>query len=332
MVQKKKNGKTSHKSTRKRDIIKIGNFSIARKKVIKIGGILVVLATIFWFVNSSFWPWPSSTEISRRLNEVIDACMYNEQSRGCSSTQEKYHISFEYCHSLADIPEIDKAVPVYGVAKREGIETREISYRGGDKTLDKYPYYSCAPSLDDINKTSDINILSSEPSTIALFALYKTPHYSISGDNRQCRITLDPGYNFLWDQIPNIEIIKNRYQIVSDTYNKCSMLSDLQSALDGINSELSAYSGNKIVQQFYKYYDEWTNTLISGGKICSSMDDMASGCYMPVTCNFMNKNFYSSICSATTGPSSTNNLESFSNEMRSYTSTDDFTSKIVVTN
>lgn len=318
MAQKKKTNKSKAKIKKRQFVINISGLSIPKQKLIKIGGIVIVLILLVWFVNSSFWPWPSSVEIGRRLNEVIDACMYNERSRGCSAMQEKYRMSFEYCHSLADIPEIDKKVPIYGVAKKNDMNTREISYRDGDKTLNKYPYYSCTSYVEDAEKDSGPNLLSSEPSTMALFALYKTPKYSTSGNYSQCHVTLDPGYNFLWDQIPNIETVKNKYEIAFNTYNKCGQLSDLQRELDVINTKLSSYSSNKTVQQFYKIYGDW------GGDM-----EKTSGYHL--TCNFMNKSFVSNLCGATTGPNSANNLESFSSEMRSYMSTDDFTSKIVVT-
>ncbi len=78
--------------------------------------------------------------------------VYNERSRGRSSIQEKYDITFEYCHSLADISEIGKKVSIYGVAKKEWYKTREITYRDGDKTLNKFPYCACASYLEDVDK------------------------------------------------------------------------------------------------------------------------------------------------------------------------------------
>ncbi len=319
-TKKKKSNKSRSKSTKKQDIIKIGGISIAKQKLIMVGGAVITVIILVWFVNSSFWPWPSSAEIGRRLNDIIDACMYNERSRGCSSIQEKYHMTFEYCHSLADIPEIGKNIPVYGVAKKENLEAREIGYRGGDKTLNKYPYYNCAGRLDDIDKNNYPNLLSSEPSTMVLFALYKTPHYSTSGDSYQCDVYLDPDYNFLWEQIPNIENIKNEVQIISNTYKgiSCSRLSELQDVFDRVNTKLSSYSGDRTVQQFYKNYGDWVGDR--------EKDDQ-----LHVTCNFMGRSFVSGACGATTVVNATNTLESFSNEMRSYVSTDEFTSKILIT-
>lgn len=307
---KKKSSKTGQ------NYLKIGNLKI-KKKVAIIASCALVLIMFIWFMNSSFWPWPSSAEIGRRLNDVIDVCMYNERSRGCSTTQEKYHMSFEYCHSLADIPEIDKKVPVYGVAKKNDIKTREISYRGGDKTYNKYPYYSCTSYLEDVDKGSGTNLLSSEPSTMALFALYKTPQYSTTGDLYKCSVNTEPGYNFLWNQIPNIKTIKNDYKVAFNTHNKCSQLSELQNELNAINAKLSSYSSNRIVQQFYKNYDDWAG-IADGGSLYSY--------------NFMEKRFGSRICQddPESGLEERNSVNVFVNEMRSYTSTDDFTSKIVI--
>lgn len=323
--------KTSSKSKPKNNNnlhgkITIGKFSIPKQKLFKIGGVVAAVIIVIWFINSRFWPWPSSVEIGRRLNEVIDACMYNERSRGCSTIQEKYSMSFEYCRSLADIPEIGRTIPVYGVAKRNDTQTREISYRGGDKTLKKYPYYGCASYIEDMEKDSGPNLLSPEPSTMALFALYKTPHYSTSGNSHQCTVKLDPSYNFLWEQIPNIQSIKGEVQVVSDTYKgiNCNQLSELQSAFDGINIKLSSYSSSRAVQQFYKNYDDWAGLSDDGPLSYGHM----------VGCTFMGKKFSSLICqdNPENGFEERYSTNVFINEMRSYISTDDFTSKIVVTN
>lgn len=306
-------------ATKKRKNSKIKIDAKWQKKLTK-GGVGVLLVVVLvWFINSPFWPWPSSSEVGRRLNEVIDACIYNERSRGCSSMQERYGMAFEYCHSLTDIPEIGKRVPIYGVAKKNGTKTREISYRGGDKTLNKFPYYACASYLEDVDKNIDTDLLYSEPPTMALFALYKTPHYSTSGDNRQCRVTLDPGYSFLWDQIPNIATIKNDYEVAFKAHKSCGQLSELQNELNIINAKLLSYSSDRAVQQFYKNYGDWAGDRVESNSVYHS------------TCHFMDKTFISQICGATIGPNSINNLDSFSSEMRSYVSTDDFTSKIVVT-
>lgn len=284
-----------------------------QQKIIKIGGVIAaVIILLMWLVNSSFWPWPSSSEINRRLNEVIEACMYNERSRGCSSMQEKYHISFEYCHSLADIPEIGKSIPIYGVAKKDDAKTREISYRGGDKSLNKNPYYGCSEYLENMDKNISNELLSSEPTTMALFALYKTPQHNISGDSHECSV-VGSDFNFLWDQIPNIEVIKSEYKTAVNTYNKCNQRSELQSELNKINSKLTSYAKDKTVQLFYKNYDDWT-----------SLDEGS-----PLSCDFMGRSFHSDICITVAGVNY-NNLSSFSDDMRSYTSTDDFVSKIVI--
>ena len=309
VTQRKKSSKSKSKTAKRQDVIRIGEVAITKKKLIKIGSVVVALIIVVWFVNSSFWPWPSSAEIGRRLNEVIDACMYNERSRGCSSLKEKYHMSFEYCHSLADIPEIDKTIPLYGVVKKEGMEERELWYRGGDKTYNKFPYYSCTAYLENANKNEGTNLLASEPSSLALFAIYKTPQYKTAGDYSKCSVTVEPGYSSIWDQIPNIEAIKKEYETAVSVYHKCSQQSELQGELDKINAKLSDYAKNRTVQQFYQNFDYWTLPSPLGATACT----------------FMGKSF-NKICGDTPG----NSISDFANDMRSYVSTDDFTSKIVV--
>ena len=306
----KKTGKNKSKTTNQQNVIKIGEISIAKQKLIRIGVVIIVLVLAVWFVNSSFWPWPSSAEIGRRLNDVIEACMYNERSRGCSSLKEKYHMAFEYCHSLADIPEIGKSIPAYGVAKREGVDERPIWYRDGDKTLNKYPYYGCVSYVEDIGNNKDTDLLASEPSSMALYGLYKTPQYRTSGDRYQCKVMVEPGYNSIWDGIPNMEAIKNEYKVANETYHSCSQLSDLQKELDKINAKLLDYAKNRTVQRFFQNFDSWSLPSIMG----------------KTGCTFMGKEFQK-MCVDMQG----NSIDDFVNDMRSYISTDDFTSKIVVT-
>ena len=312
-TKNKKTSKSKSKASNNQDVIKLGKISIAKQKLIKIGIVIVTSIIVVWFVNSSFWPWPSSAEIGRRLNEVIDACMYNERSRGCSTIQEKYNLSFEYCHSLADVPEIGKDIPIYGVAKKSEFISKKIADRSGDKTYNKYPYYGCVDNLDNIDK-NDQHLLASEPRTMAMFDLYHTPQYSIIGDTYKCTIKLN-GYGFLWDQIPNIETIKKDYDVVAKTYKSCRQLSEIRSELDKINTKLSSYTKNPAVQLYYYNYDDWSG--VGEGRNL-------------LTCSYMDKSFASRICQDNEINGGVNNVESFSSEMRSYTSTDDFTSKIVV--
>ena len=130
-----------------------------------------IIVLIIWIVNSSFWPWPTRDEMDRRLNETIDLCMYNETSYACASAQNKYGLKFEYCHSLSDIPEIDKKIPIYGVARKSNYDMEESG-----------PYYSCTRYIDDVDRKNTENLLKTEPTTIALWSLYTAPKRYQRGD------------------------------------------------------------------------------------------------------------------------------------------------------
>ena len=280
---------------------------LKQQKLIKTGGIASAIIIFFvWFVNSSFWPWPSSAEISRRLNEVIDSCMYNERSRGCSILQEKYDMSFEYCHSYVDIPEIEKSIPVYGVAKRN---------KG---SFNKYPYYSCSTYLEDVDKSNVDNLLASEPTSLALYELYETPKKGTSGNYYKCEANQLVAYGEIWDQIPNIEAIKNEYRIAIDSNNKCDQLSNLQKEFDRINKKLSNYSSNKTVQKYYRQYDIWLGS--------DDLDNIKNGSYTGLvsSCEYGDKRFYQKCTN------DEYDLNHFVMAMRKTITTDDYTSKLVI--
>ena len=217
-----KNKKISKKKLKEQKQLKM-------QKMIKIGGVVSAVIVFFiWFANSSYWPWPSSAEIGRRLDEVIDSCLYNERSRGCSVVQEKYNMSFEYCHALVDIPEVGKSIPVYGVAKKNDVSPREINDRSNNRIPGKYPYYSCTKYVENIDKDNMKNLLATEPKTLNLYSLYKVPKYGTEGNINKCSAIQLVAYNPLWNSIPNIEAIKNEYKIAFDSNNMCYQLKNLQ--------------------------------------------------------------------------------------------------------
>ena len=63
---------------------------------------------------------------------MLDACEKKEESQKCKNIQSIYKITYEYCHAFFDIPEIDKSIPVYGVATRNDFK--------GDALMSLRPY------------------------------------------------------------------------------------------------------------------------------------------------------------------------------------------------
>lgn len=334
----------TRKTTKTKRISKKAEAKAKKQIYLKIAVVLiVVISVLVWFVNSSYWPWPSNAEIGRRLNELIDVCMYNENSRGCDSLKNRYNMSFEYCHSLAEIPEIGKTPTIYGVAKVKNFTTQSLSYEGmkserligipasndplkntttlvnereqeWDKEHGKgdtvFPYYGCVSYIDEVG-TSNSDDLIINPESLALFELSQIPQRNASGDNISgCRTYWGPGFNDLWNEIPNIETIKNEYDIAFNTYNSCKFVSELQTEQVKINAKMYDYAHNKAVQLFYKAYDEW-NTREHKSCTWKSSDGQSEKSF-PQTCGEGRK------------------MSDFIRDMQQYTTTDYFTSKIVI--
>lgn len=244
-----------------------------RKILLIYGGLLIFAITVLiWFINSSFWPWPSQHEIDRRLDEVISSCMNNESSRGCSTLQEKYEITFKYCHSLADIPEIGKNIPIYGVSftnkftpyNLEGVMAED--YRITGEPYERvFPYYGCNNSINSVGNNNTENLLHN-PSTLVLFALSKTPYKSVNdpdGNGPQCNNNVSSDKNSLYTQIPNFDVIWAEYDTIYNTYKMCNQGETLQNEWDKINKKFVNYSQNKAVQLFYQQYGKWTDSPTS---------------------------------------------------------------------
>ena len=338
IVKNKKENKVAKKKTRRKNkYLKIGNFKIKKKVAIIVICVLVAVVAFILFRTSYLWPWPSQFEIDQRLVDVIDGCMYNEDSRACKSLQSRYNMDFEYCYALSDIPEIDTLMPIYGVAKKKGFvgntltwESRHklIGYSSNENDLERnlkraeqekdiYPYYGCTGSLDQIKNQSGKNLIA-EPETIALFGLSKVPEYLATGDINGCSAYWG-SFNNLWNQIPNAQKIKNEGDNIRNIYNKCGMIADAKVAANGLNDRLRAYANNYSVQLFYQKYDEWNNAEWSG-----------------MTCTWYDKEF-KQYCGAAinnqsevTGHNASSMLKDFTEEMQQYLHTEYFTSKIVV--
>ena len=337
-------GKARRKKSNKK-YLRIGSFKIKKKNAIIISSILGVVILFALFRTSDFWPWPSQSEIDQRLSDVIDACMYNENSRACKNLTNRYSMEFEYCHALSDIPEIGVSIPIYGVAKKKSFTASslnpEASNNSGNssgssllpspagkltdnstqsKNAEKgdsvYPYYGCSSTLDEITRLKGPNLIS-DPDTIALYGLSKIPQYSVSGNTWSCTLHFASPNN-LWNQIPNMARIKSEGDNLINIYNKCSMIGDLQTAANDINSRISNYANTYSVQLFYQKYDEWnTRGFLSG-------------------CTWYDKSFNQRCGAGSDGSKESagygSMVNDFINDMRKYLHTDYFSSKIVVSN
>lgn len=327
------------RKTRKKKYIKIGNLKIKKSIAIIVVCAVVVVVAFVIFRTSDYWPWPSQSEVDQRLIDVVDACMYNESSRACKNLQSRYSMSFEYCYALSDIPEIDTLMPVYGVAKKKGFVGLPLNWESRNrpagispdasslennlKTMKKnssvYPYYGCTRTLDEI-RTQKGDSLIDNPDTIALFGLSKIPQYYESYEpHGQYGCTFHrPSINYLWEQIPNISVVRDEADRIFNMYPKCSMRADIDRSINDLNARISNYANNYSVQLFYQKYDEWNK----------------SDSY---SCTWYDKEF-KQLCGAASDGTSNDSmhdktmLKDFISEMREYLHTDHFTSKIVVTN
>lgn len=323
------------KQKRNNKYLIIRNFKVKKKAVIILVCMSVVIVAFILFRTSYLWPWPSQDEIDQRLVDVIDGCMYNEDSRACKSLQSRYNMSFEYCYALSDIPEIDTLMPIYGVAKKKGFVGNTLSWESRNKLLgyspsesklendlkraeqkrSVYPYYGCTSYLDEIRKQSGKNLIA-EPETIALFGLSRVPEYLATGDINGCSAYWS-SFNNLWNQIPNAQRIKNEGDNIRNVYNKCSMIGDAKIAANELNDKLRAYANNYSVQLFYQKYDEWNDAEWSGS-----------------TCTWHDKEFKQRCGAGSDGSAESagygSMVKDFTDEMREYLHTKFFTSKIVV--
>lgn len=320
---------------RKSKYLKMGSFKIKKKTVIILGSILGVIVAFVLFRNSDFWPFLSQSEIDQRLTDVIDGCMYNENSRACKNLQSRYNMDFEYCYALSDIPEIDTLMPVYGVAKKKGFVGNTLSWESRNKLLgysaDKtvldnklesanqkksvYPYYGCKKSLDEVRSQRGENLIA-DPKTIALFGLSKIPEYIATGDVSGCSAYWK-GFNNLWNQIPNVQKIKNEGDNIRNIYNKCNMIGNAKVAANELNDRLKAYANNYSVQLFYQKYDEWNSTEWSGS-----------------TCTWYETEFKQRCGAGSDGSAESagygSMLKDFTDEMYGFLHTGSFTSKVLI--
>ncbi len=334
--------KKTTRGRRNKKYFYIGGFKIKKTLFFVVISIVIILIGGIIWRNSYLWPWPSQDEIDQRLSDVVDACMYNEYSRACKSLTGKYNIEFEYCHALSDIPEIGKQIPVYGVAKLNSFKATSLDYVApvmsegahapglldspvsarikvregqGEQGKGIYPYYGCADSIDEIDKTTDKSLITN-PNTIALFGLSKIPQYSETYKSSGCTFHY-ADINNLWKQIPNISTIKNEGETIFKMYRKCSQRADSERSIKNLNNKISGYAKSYSVQLFFKKYDEW-NTRSN------------------VSCSWYDKSFPQRCGAGSDGSANSAGLGSmvkdFASEMQQHLDSNYFTSRVVVNN
>lgn len=97
----------------------------AKHKTLVVVSLLIV--TLIAWVNSDYWPWPSSNRINERFEKVIDTCVDNEGSSDCKKIQKRYGMTFRYCHSLSDMN-----------------KTKTVYFNGKAFEMPYFPWYSVA--------------------------------------------------------------------------------------------------------------------------------------------------------------------------------------------
>ena len=325
---------------RSKKYIRIGKHKIHKKFIIIAIALLFVIAIIS-YRRSDYWPWPTQSEMNQRLADVVDACIYNEGSSACKKLKNRYNVDFEYCYAMSDIPEIDNLMPIYGVARKKSFNelqfSRDAMYKltgrkanaePGDPIPENalnvessgtiFPYYGCVSSLDEIRNQKGPNLISS-PDTIALFGLSNIPQYYetyVPQDGYGC-IFHRPWYNQLWEQIPNISTVKKTADNIFNMYPKCNMRTEIDHAINELNTRISNYANNYSVQLFYQKYDQWNSSATA-------------------TCTWYEKKFNQYCGAAVSDKEGASHrytmLKYFVEEMHDYLHTSNFTSKIVVTN
>lgn len=309
---------------------------IRKKRYITIGFIVIVIALLFvWLINNAHWTFVSDEEMEQRMNDVISACEHNERTRECSDVKNKYDMDFEYCHSLADIPEIGKAIPIYAVVKNNSFEPLPLNSIKKDNvvlkdgryaTVNKYPYYNCTKYLEELDKDLPNLLNGAEPTTLGLYTLYHAPEYQASGDRSACTVEPSPVYNILIDVIPNYDVIEEILSTTMANNTKCDQLTSIQADIGRINDILRDYTSNGIVQQYYKNYDDWNSLNGITSLYCAKEDNQnckeVNGC----TVSLGEKQFTVSYKNFQ-GECQPYNVTGFVEEMKSYLKTEDFMSK-----
>lgn len=208
---------------------------------------------------------PPNAVIQWRLGRVLDLCEKNEESQECKNIQSIYKISYNYCHAFFDIPEIEKTIPVYGVATRNDFKEDTLMslhpYSDNSKIKIR-PYYACANSYLDLDK----NLGNLHDVTIDSQASYWLRHRpSFSFDSKSCTVTADGLKYVLWNDIPNFKdaIFKAEYEMSHTKTNYCYMKSNsrLEMIFSETDNKLAKYAENKTVKEYFSRFDIWNESL-----------------------------------------------------------------------
>ena len=210
---------------------------------------------------------PPHAVIQWRLGRVLDLCEKNEESQECKNIQSIYKISYNYCHAFFDIPEIEKTIPVYGVATRNDFkEDTLMSLRpySDNNKIKIRPYYACADSYLDLDK----NLGDLHDVTIDSQASYWLRHRpSFSFDSKSCTVTADGLKYVLWNDIPNFKdaIFKAEYEMSHTKTNYCYMKSNsrLEMIFSETDNKLAKYAEDKTVKEYFSRFDIWNESLHS---------------------------------------------------------------------
>ena len=248
--------------------------SVRRKRLI-IRIVLLAAIALFFILALIFVFNPPSLIVQYRLDKILDKCIDNESSQECKTLQGIYKISFMYCRAYFDIPEIDKEIPVYGVAKandyRDGTEWdaytryRGISYINlEDSRFTYFPYYGCVSDKRGLENKSPVTDILTDQDTVAIYELSNLPQAYLlfsSSAKSSC------GYEYyfenfsvdktLWGQIPNWKEYYDAFYSVPKLYQKCSDVSTANVALVKLNSKLTEYAQNGVVRSFYDGWSAW---------------------------------------------------------------------------
>ena len=221
--------------------------------------LLIIVAIINPFLISDTIEAISDFFFERHLEKVIDKCLNNENSKECIDIQKRYNATFKYCYAFYDIPEIDKDIPVYGVAKHYSFRETQFSLLSTlilDDDSNVFPYYGCVSERASIGK-NNLDDVSGED-TQALHWLRNRPKAEF--DIYNPLITYSGFNSVLWNNVPNFketvsdveEMIDRRYYV--NTIENRLRMDDIVRNTD---NKLKSYAENKVVQAYFWNYDIW---------------------------------------------------------------------------
>lgn len=218
---------------------------------------IIVCIALVYILN------PPETVIRWRFERVLDACEKKEESQKCKNIQSIYKITYEYCHAFFDIPEIDKSIPVYGVATRndfKGDALMSLRPYSDNSNAKIRPYYGCVANYADLDSKGS-NLHDATKESQATYWLEDRPSISFSLD--KCTISRHAFSSVLWRNIPNWgEIAMEETNAFLRYDGAC--VKGMEYELKKTDDKLAKYSENKTVQAYYAGFDVWNESLHLG--------------------------------------------------------------------